>query len=183
MVDIKKKRDFLREFMAKHNTQTKEERWLLTYLVESEYKLNKIKFVAKLPPKLNGFKVSAENMANGKFFAIIDGQKLDVPALFKYIHNSLDKDIYFELDFIGKFSNADYLNLIEEAEDIEDDTTDLPEEIINSLDGVLEEAGIVSYAATLRDRIDEALDNRNEALFMLLSAELNKLIAEHEFLQ
>lgn len=181
MVDIKKKRDFLRDFVARFGTQTREERWLLEYLINSEYKLNNIIFVQELNRELNGFKIHAEASKNGKFEYLFEGKKsTDVSILFDAIHKSPDKVIYVEFEFEGKYNYQLYLDVVEAPKGyMRLDTSNLTEEELAQVDVIADTFIIHSQVGIMRNEIDAALDSKDEKLFMKLTNELNHYMSIH----
>lgn len=180
MVEIKKKRDFLREFIARFGTQTREEGWLLEYLVNSEYKLKDIVFVEELNPNFNGFKIYSAENKNGKFEYIYDGKSTaDVSLLFSAIHNHKGV-IYVQFDFEGKYKDELYLSLLEAPDDYyKQDKSNLTEKELEEVEELAETFIIRSHAGILRKKIDEALDIGDKELFMKLTDELNNYLKIH----
>lgn len=169
------KKSFIFWFLNQYQTKLRESNWILTYLANHNNILRNVHFVrnAKFCPRSI---IISSKCSDGVAFRFYRNQLVttDAEKAFHDIRLNPFEPLFVELDFHKWNQNPQYAAVLEENPFLEDDY------FITNKDRKQADE-ILNYTLQLHKReelvkaIDQALDNRNQTEFLILSEKLHEL--------
>lgn len=173
MIDIKKKRDFLRHILANWRFKKIECGWILQYMLNHSIILKKLKIVNNVKGKELGMEMSVQGMEDDAFY-YCRGEKLvwlDPERAHMDLRNSfhLVEEICLKINFPNKYQNIYYLEVVEDGDEVED------EEFAKIAEMVTELLELNYHKEQIMKKIDECLENGDKEGFYSWSEEYKKV--------
>ncbi|WP_179295429.1 YpiB family protein [Bacillus sp. FJAT-45350] len=172
-VSTSQKKSFIKWFLDNHRLKRTEARYLLEYLVKSHHILENLKFTDEvLKDKTTVVISSTSSDQIGFMFYKSNRKSEDVSRAIGEIMSNPSDDLYIVFHFYGRHMNNRYLSLFEDPliENIR--RYNLTEKYSKVAESKLEESLEANKGERLKRQIDRALDEKDEALFKSLVAEL-----------
>lgn len=174
-VNITEKKDFIRWFLKNHQMKRRECVWILNYLISHESLLENIHFVeeAHYCPKAM---IMSTTTSSGIPFRFYKGQIMtaDAEKAFHDLRLHPEDKFYIQLNISGNMYESKEFLLVLEDNSYAPKIASLSMGDIKLISDIIEDS-ITNYTKTkLLEKIDIALDNNNEADFIILTNELNK---------
>ncbi|TLS35900.1 ReoY family proteolytic degradation factor [Pseudalkalibacillus caeni] len=174
-VSVVEKKDFLKWFLKNYQVKKRECVWLLNYLISDEVLMGNVHFVenAEFCPKALVISTHCVDNAPFRFYKqnIIT---TDPEKSFHDIRLNQNEPIYIQLNFKAKNTSPHYVAVLEE-------NPFLPENMVADkkfafwAEMFLDESFASFKKEKLLKQIDEALDEKNQEVFLRLSEQLNEL--------
>ncbi|WP_413380539.1 ReoY family proteolytic degradation factor [Alkalihalobacillus sp. 1P02AB] len=175
IVPVVEKKDFLRNFLKQFDLKRRECAWLLNYLMSDDDLMEKVHFVEYADNAPKSLIISANGVDKPPFsFHKFNHITTDAEKAFHDIRLNQTEDIYIELHFLGARTYPPYLAVLE-------DNPYLPESkermqlAEQHAEKILSISLITFKKQQLLDKIDQALDTRDEEQFQILSKQLKEL--------
>lgn len=175
-VSVAQKKQFIKWFLTRYQTQKRESTWILNYFQNNENLLQRTHFIedAKFAPfsfVLSSF--CSKEEAFSFYYKI--GNKYavskDPDFAFRFLQKNLDKEYYIQINFLNKFMNEIYFSILEDnpfsTRNISFDT-----EIHVQIDEFLNKLIRDFDVNHLKKEIDFALDEKDKKKFLLLTSNL-----------
>ncbi|MDY0405707.1 ReoY family proteolytic degradation factor [Virgibacillus sp. 179-BFC.A HS] len=176
-ISVNEKKNFIQWFLNHYQLKKRESVWILNYLINHDDILEHIHFVreAKLCPRSIIISSDCSKEVPFRFYKnhIVT---TDAEKSFHDIRLNRDEDLFIELHFKNDHQNAMYVAVLEENPFIppEHSITKQDEETANNLlHYILYEHQI----KRIKEKIDRALDERNNSEFARLSEKLREIKA------
>jgi uncharacterized protein YpiB (UPF0302 family) len=172
-VTVEQKKEFLRWFLGNYQLRRRESVWILNFLLSNDKLMHKVHFVEKADVTPRGIIVSTRCAEVDVPFRYYKDNLMNTDAekCFHDIRLNRDDDIYIEFNFKDKYNFKEYCEVLEDNPFDESDTSEFEEQATHFLDYCLYEFKVEQ----LKKRIDEAIDDGDEELFMKLTDELSKI--------
>lgn len=174
-VSVHEKKDFIRWFLNHYQLKRRECVWILNYLMSHDQLMKKVHFVEHAQYCPRGLIMSTHCVDEAPFrFYKSNIMTTDAEKSFHDIRLNRDEEIYIQLNFKSAYSTYQYAAVLEENPFMPKSNT------INEKDKILAEQflekTILSFQRKkILQEIDEALDRHDEAAFLRLSEQLNKI--------
>ncbi|GAE29713.1 YpiB family protein [Alkalihalobacillus hemicellulosilyticus] len=174
-VSASEKRSFLRWFLDQHQLKHKDARMLLDHIIKKHHILENVTFTETIQQRERTIVISSTSSDEVGFVYYYHNQKTEdvSKALGDLLANPADK-IYLILHFYGKQSNQRYVQLVETPRKDSFKRYKQFKQDSNEVDALIE-------LTMLKNQINEALDNRDEARFRALVKRLEALQKQTEF--
>lgn len=171
-VSVGEKKDFLRWFLSNIQLKKRESVWTLNYLMSHDYHLKRVRFVEDARYTPRGMVMAAVNV-NDEPFQFFKGDIMitDAEKAFHDIRNNRE-DIYIEIKFKDCHKSSLYLSVLEENPFKPNEENLLSHSERQWMEKNLNDSLEKYKLNNLMDRIDFALETKNEALFMELTSSL-----------
>lgn len=175
LITVQAKKEFIRFFLSQHQLKNRESVWILNYLVSVEGLLDRVHFVDDIgacPISLVMSTFCSENEA----FLYFKGTRISINGelAFQDIRQHKFDDLYIQLNFKDKEISQRYKAIREDASPkaLLDKVRNEDQELVNSM--------ITHFSATfqkkwLLEKIDDALDRKDEKTFLQLVEKLHSL--------
>lgn len=174
-ISIEEKKHFMKWFLKHFTTKKLETTWLLNYLIKQDELLNKISFVndARLCPRAV---IISSDCSDEMPFLFYKGQVVtdDIDKFFHDIRLHQDEEIYMQFNFKQAHQNPQYVGVLEENP-FAPQVTNLSQHDQNVSEHLLGHILHDYQMKKLSDKIDQALDERDEITFRKLVAKLTNL--------
>lgn len=179
-VSIQQKKDFVRWFLNHYQFKKRECVWILNYMMSHDSLMRKLHFVETVEKCHRGLMMSTHcvNEKPFRFYKSGAAQTTDPEKAFHDIRLNRDEDIYIQLKFDAAATNKQYAEVLEHNPYCPDDYIE-DDEFEELADRILNASLRQFSLKQLMDRIDEALDNGDEKIFMELSDKYNQTIKFH----
>lgn len=169
------KRNFLKWFMEHHRLKRTEARKVLEYMINNSHIIENVYFVEKITLSRNTIVVSSVHSDEPGFIYYYNQRKTDdvSKALGDLMMNPTEK-INLIIHFNGKMLNHRYLQLI--GNPVLDNMKQYEQfqRYAKEVDVIIEKIMLEKEIEKLKQKIDLALDQKNEELFTKLAAKLKE---------
>lgn len=174
-VPVMEKRDFLKWFLEQHQLKRRECAWLLNFLMSDDYLMERVHFVEQAEYCPKALMISAVDVDSIPFaFHKNKHVTMDAEKSFHDIRLNRDEHIYIQLNFKDKHTCPQYMAVLEENPYV---PINKNEKEVQSLlaEMFLDECVRRFQMEQLREKIDQALEKRDEKVFHELAEEYNHL--------
>jgi uncharacterized protein YpiB (UPF0302 family) len=174
-VSVNEKKDFIRWFLNHYQLKRRECVWILNYLMSHDQLMKKVHFVENAQYCPRGLIMSTHCVDEAPFrFYKSNIMTTDAEKSFHDIRLNREEEIYIQLNFKSAYSSYQYAAVLEENPFMPKSST------INEKDKILaeqflEKTILAFQREKLLQQIDEALDRHDEAAFLHLSEQLNRI--------
>ncbi|WP_170007467.1 ReoY family proteolytic degradation factor [Bacillus fonticola] len=178
-VSVNEKKEFIRWFLNHYQLKRRECVWILNYLMSHDQLMGKVHFVESCERCPRGIYMSTHCVDDTPFkFYKQHVMTTDAEKSFHDIRLNREEDLYIQLNFYGRKTNAQYALVLEE-----NPHAPVPIELTEKdhalIEDMLQHSLIQFQSERLRNEIDTALDRGDTENFYLLSAALQKLLTEN----
>lgn len=174
-VSVNEKKDFIRWFLNHYQLKRRECVWILNYLMSHDQLMEKVHFVDQAQYCPRGIIMSAHCVEEAPFrFFKENVMTTDAEKSFHDIRLNRDEEIYIQLNFHASNKAHQYAAVLEE-------NPFMPKSLqISEKDKLYAEKFLTDSLMKFQKekilrQIDEALDNRDQKAFLLLTEQLQKL--------
>jgi len=177
-VSVNEKKEFIRWFLNHYQLKRRECVWILNYLMSHDQLMEKVHFVenAKYCPR--GLIMSTHCVDDVPFrFYKESIMTTDAEKSFHDIRLNRDEDIYIQLNFRSSNHSHQYVAVLEENPYMPD-TIQITEQDRELADRFLQKVSVQFQRERLMKKIDQALEQRDEKQFRILSEQLKKLLSQ-----
>ncbi|WP_062356363.1 ReoY family proteolytic degradation factor [Bacillus kwashiorkori] len=175
-VSVNEKKEFIRWFLNNYQLKRRECVWILNYLMSHDQLMEKVHFVeqAKFCPR--GLVMSTQCVDDAPFrFYKNKVMTTDAEKSFHDIRLNRNEDIYIQLNFHAGNKSFRYLSVLEENPYMPE-LYQISEKDKQLAKEFLDYSLIHFQVQRLKEQIDQALDDKNHALFIQLTNELNSIL-------
>ncbi len=180
MIDVLDKKRFLNWFVTHVSFNRREVSWLLNYLANHEAILKHVYFIENANKTPRGITVRSAKSAGDSLLLFLEGKEFsDSDQVFHEIRLNWEKPLFLECLFPDSWNNSLYLGVLEDNPYYRwNDTMDT--ETTERVKAYFEQQDSQIRLTALYERIDQALESEDQATFLCLSKEINRLISEKQ---
>lgn len=175
-VSVQDKKLFIRWFLQNYQLKRRESVWILNYLTNHDALLAHVHFIREARYCPRGIVIST-HCSNEVPFRFYKNHIVttDAEKSFHDIRLNRSDPIYVQLSFENAHQNANYVAVLEDNPYLSEDffITKREKEIAKE---VLEHTIYQSQKKRLQDKIDEALDSRDQVAFTMYIDQLKRLV-------
>ncbi|MBC1482425.1 YpiB family protein [Listeria sp. FSL L7-1485] len=165
-ISIDEKKDFIRWLLNKHQMKTREAMWVLNYIAGHDQIVKYVHFVDNLEGCARGLSLSAHGVESEPFLFFKGNiMTTDPEKAFHDIRLNWDEELYIELHFEDAIVSPEYALVREDNPFTKVKLADAEKEMADAL--IYQSVHQFSRAKLL-EKIDIALDERDEATFQQL---------------
>lgn len=178
-VSVEDKKNFIQWFLNNYQLKKRESVWILNYLMNHDELLGQLHFVreAKFCPR--GI-IMTSQCSEEVAFRFYKNQLVttDAEKSFHDIRLNKNEPLYLQLNFHKSYQNALYISVLEENPFIPDEyfITEKDKKIAKQ---ILDQSLYKFQKQIIQRKIDKALDDMDEAAFLVLVNELKALEATY----
>ncbi|WP_017725876.1 YpiB family protein [Halalkalibacterium ligniniphilum] len=178
-ISVAEKRQFLQWFLNSQQLKRKEARQVLEHMIKRHHILENVSFTEEIKLSETTMVISSMNSDEPGFVFYSQQRKTDdvARALGELMANP-SKKVNLILHFYGKSLNHQYLQLLDAPAKERVMRYKQFQHYAKETDQLIESIILETEKEALRQQIDEALDQKDEARFKRLVAELNELEAK-----
>lgn len=175
-VSIQDKKTFIKWFLQHYQLKKRESVWILNYLTNHDNLLAQVHFIHEARYCPRGIVIST-HCSNDVPFRFYKNHIVttDAEKSFHDIRLNRNDPIYIQLSFENAHQTANYVAVLEDNPYLPDDffVTKQEKELARQ---VLEYTLYQAQKKYLEEKINQALDQRDKALFEMLASQLQKLV-------
>lgn len=169
MIELAEKKRFINWLIQSVSLKSREAYWILNYLLNHEFLLNKVRFVEDALFTPRGLVITDQTVSGNGIEMVKQGVKLADPTqIFHEIRMNRKETIFLEVKFEGMYQSTFFLSVLEENEYQPMDET-LKEEIDSELDAYFKNQDKKYQLSFLLKEINEALEANDKDLFLSLA--------------
>ncbi|MEQ3458568.1 YpiB family protein [Enterococcus cecorum] len=174
-ITLAQKKNFLAWFVTSQTFNRREVSWLVNYLISHEAILNNVHIVEKAQDTPRGLVIQTMDFSDIPILLFKDQVEfVDVDQIFHEIRFHWQDDLYLECRFKDAWQEAIYLGVLEDNPYASWNET-LDPQFDRQVDDYFDELARESQKKELLLRINQALEENDEATFAQLSSELKAL--------
>lgn len=174
-ITLAQKKNFLAWFVTSQTFNRREVSWLVNYLISHEAILNNVHIVEKAQDTPRGLVIQTMDFSDIPILLFKDQVEfVDVDQIFHEIRFHWQDDLYLECRFKDAWQEAIYLGVLEDNPYASWNET-LDPQFDRQVDDYFDELARESQKKELLLRINQALEENDEATFAQLSEELKAL--------
>ncbi|WP_347906754.1 YpiB family protein [Enterococcus cecorum] len=174
-ITLSQKKKFLSWFVTSQTFNRREVSWLVNYLISHEAILNNVHIVEKAQDTPRGIVIQTMDFSDIPILLFKDQVEfVDVDQIFHEIRFHWQDDLYLECRFKDAWQEAIYLGVLEDNPYASWNET-LDPQFDRQVDDYFDELARESQKKELLLRINQALEENDEATFAQLSSELKAL--------
>lgn len=175
-VSARAKKEFIRFFLTHYQLKNREGIWILNYLVSVENLLEKVHFVDDIgvcPTSI----VMSTFCSDEESFLYFKGKRLSASGevAFQDIRQHKFQDLFIQLNFQGKEFSEKYKAIREEV-NMNSLKEKFEKEDIELVNNLIEHSSLTFKKQWLLNKIDEALDRKDQDTFLNLTDQLNSML-------
>lgn len=175
MIELAEKKKFINWLIQSVSLKSREAYWILNYLLNHEFLLNKVVFVEDALFTPRGLVITDQTISGSGIEMVKQGIKIeDANQIFHEIRLNRKETLFFEVKFEGMYQSKYFLSVLEENEYQPMDET-LKETIDNELNTYFKNEDVKYQLDTLLKEINQALEKEDKALFLSLSEKYQEL--------
>lgn len=174
-ITLAQKKNFLAWFVTSQTFNRREVSWLVNYLISHEAILNNVHIVEKAQDTPRGLVIQTMDFSDIPILLFKDQVEfVDVDQIFHEIRFHWQDDLYLECRFKDAWQESIYLGVLEDNPYASWNET-LDPQFDHQVDDYFDELARESQKKELLLRINQALEENDEATFAQLSSELKAL--------
>lgn len=174
-ITLAQKKNFLAWFVTSQTFNRREVSWLVNYLISHEAILNNVHIVEKAQDTPRGLVIQTMDFSDIPILLFKDQVEfVDVDQIFHEIRFHWQDDLYLECRFKDAWQESIYLGVLEDNPYASWNET-LDPQFDRQVDDYFDELARESQKKELLLRINQALEENDEATFAQLSSELKAL--------
>lgn len=175
-VSVNEKKEFIRWFLNNYQLKRRECVWILNYLLSHDQLMEKVHFVEHAEYCPRGIVMSTQCVDDVPFRFYKDSvMTTDAEKSFHDIRLNRDQDIYIQLNFKTSHKSHQYA-LVMESNPFMPEIIQISEKDKEMAHLFLETTIKDFQLGRLKEKIDHALDTKNEAEFKRLTQQYNKIL-------